>query len=195
MRVLVLADDIDYAAVAGPFKRGPPQAGGPPAADHRAGRPHRWHHAGGADAAGGPYPPPTPQARSRGRMIVADRQADLAADRARALALVPVSRETAARLDRFVEVLLEWQQRMNLIAPSTEPILWTRHIADSLQLLSLAPEAQAMGRSGFRGRISRTRDRLRAGGHARRGGASGGKQNEEGRLLARSGTGDRRARR
>jgi 16S rRNA (guanine527-N7)-methyltransferase len=69
-------------------------------------------------------------------------QADLAADRSRALALVPVSRETTARLDRFVALLLAWQQRMNLIAPSTEPILWTRHIADSLQLLPLAPNAK-----------------------------------------------------
>jgi 16S rRNA (guanine527-N7)-methyltransferase len=64
------------------------------------------------------------------------------ADRARALTLTPVSRETAARLDRFVGVLLEWQQHTNLIAPSTEPKLWTRHIADSLQLLALAPEAR-----------------------------------------------------
>ena len=31
---------------------------------------------------------------------------------------------------------------MNLIASSTLPILWTRHIADSLQLLRLAPEAR-----------------------------------------------------
>lgn len=69
-------------------------------------------------------------------------QPDLAADRARALALTPVSRETAARLDRFVAVLMEWQQRINLIAASTEPTLWTRHIADSLQLLALAPAAR-----------------------------------------------------
>jgi 16S rRNA (guanine527-N7)-methyltransferase len=66
----------------------------------------------------------------------------LAADRARALALVPVSRETAERLDRFVALLLRWQRRMNLIAPSTEPTLWTRHVADSLQLLALAPDAR-----------------------------------------------------
>jgi 16S rRNA (guanine527-N7)-methyltransferase len=46
------------------------------------------------------------------------------------------------RLDTFVAVLLEWQQRMNLIASSTEPKLWTRHVADSLQLLALAPQAQ-----------------------------------------------------
>jgi 16S rRNA (guanine527-N7)-methyltransferase len=65
--------------------------------------------------------------------------ASLAEDRERALTLTPVSRETSVRLDRFVELLLEWQQHTNLIAPSTEPTVWTRHIADSLQLLSLAP--------------------------------------------------------
>ena len=67
---------------------------------------------------------------------------DLAVDRAKALALTPVSRETVARLDRFVAVLMDWQQRTNLIASSTEATLWTRHIADSLQLLALAPSAQ-----------------------------------------------------
>jgi len=67
---------------------------------------------------------------------------DLSADRERALALTPVSRETAARLDSFVALLIEWQKATNLIAPSTEPKLWTRHIADSLQLLPLAPQAR-----------------------------------------------------
>ncbi len=67
---------------------------------------------------------------------------DLWADRARGLELTPVSRETAARLDRFVAILLQWQQRMNLIAASTEPTLWTRHVANSLQLLDLAPDAK-----------------------------------------------------
>jgi 16S rRNA (guanine527-N7)-methyltransferase len=68
--------------------------------------------------------------------------ATLAADRAAALTLTPVSRETLARLDRFVEVLLAWQRTTNLVAPSTVPRLWTRHIADSLQLLDLAPAAR-----------------------------------------------------
>jgi 16S rRNA (guanine527-N7)-methyltransferase len=67
--------------------------------------------------------------------------AALAEDRARALALTPVSRETSDRLDRFVDLILDWQRRVNLIAPSTEAVLWTRHIADSLQLLALAPDA------------------------------------------------------
>jgi len=66
---------------------------------------------------------------------------DLGDDKARALALVPVSRETEARLDSFVDALLRWQSKVNLVAPSTLPELWTRHIADSLQLLSMAPQA------------------------------------------------------
>jgi len=67
---------------------------------------------------------------------------DLAADRAAALALVPVSRETAGRLDTYVALLLQWQAKTNLVAPSTLPTIWTRHIADSLQLLDLAPDAK-----------------------------------------------------
>jgi 16S rRNA (guanine527-N7)-methyltransferase len=69
-------------------------------------------------------------------------QPNLSVDRARALALSPVSRETAERLDRFVALLLDWQSRINLIASSTVPVLWTRHIADSLQLCTLAPDAR-----------------------------------------------------
>lgn len=67
--------------------------------------------------------------------------ADLAADKAAALRLTPVSRETETRLDRYVALLLQWQVTTNLVAPSTLPQLWTRHIADSLQLLDLAPHA------------------------------------------------------
>ncbi len=66
----------------------------------------------------------------------------LAADKAAALALTPVSRETEARLDRYVDLLRQWQAKTNLVAPSTLPNLWTRHIADSLQLLALAPSAK-----------------------------------------------------
>jgi 16S rRNA (guanine527-N7)-methyltransferase len=65
-----------------------------------------------------------------------------AADRAHALTLTPVSRETLERLDRFVGLLLTWQRTTNLIAPSTVLHLWTRHVADSLQLIDMAPDAQ-----------------------------------------------------
>jgi 16S rRNA (guanine527-N7)-methyltransferase len=71
-----------------------------------------------------------------------DVAAALAADREAALTLVPVSRETLARLDGFVASLLTWQQRINLIAPGSVRSIWTRHVADSLQLLSLAPAAK-----------------------------------------------------
>jgi 16S rRNA (guanine527-N7)-methyltransferase len=67
---------------------------------------------------------------------------DLASDRDRALSLTNVSRETLARLDRFVDLVLRWQKTTNLVAASTLPEIWTRHIADSLQLLPLVPDAK-----------------------------------------------------
>ena len=66
-----------------------------------------------------------------------------AADKAAALALTPVSSATEARLDAYVDLLARWQAKTNLVATSTLPQLWTRHIADSLQLLPLAPRAKA----------------------------------------------------
>jgi 16S rRNA (guanine527-N7)-methyltransferase len=67
----------------------------------------------------------------------------LSADRAQAVALNQdsVSRETWSRLDRLVERLLQVQQHTNLVANSTLPHVWTRHVADSLQLLELEPGA------------------------------------------------------
>ena len=92
-----------------------------------------------------------PESAAMPRRGLSDASEALAADRARALSLTPVSRETAARLDRFVSLLLGWQRRINLIAPSTVDKVWTRHVADSLQLLPLAPAARAwidMGSGG-----------------------------------------------
>jgi 16S rRNA (guanine527-N7)-methyltransferase len=77
-----------------------------------------------------------------GRFPPSDVAAALAADREAALALVSVSRETLARLDRFVATLLTWQRRINLIAPASVRAIWTRHVADSLQLLPLARTAK-----------------------------------------------------
>ena len=64
------------------------------------------------------------------------------ADREQALKLIPVSRETDSRLVGFVELLGTWQKKTNLIAPGTLGEIWTRHIADSLQLFPLAPGAR-----------------------------------------------------
>src|SRR6266567_256479 len=74
-----------------------------------------------------------------------------AADKAAALTLTPVSRETEARLDRYVALLLEWQAKTNLVAASTLPHLWTRHISDSLQLLDIAPTARTWADLGSGG--------------------------------------------
>lgn len=63
-------------------------------------------------------------------------------DKAKALAITPISRETEQRLDAYVALVLQWQKTTNLIAPSTIAEIWTRHVADSLQLLDLAPVAK-----------------------------------------------------
>ena len=66
----------------------------------------------------------------------------LAENRRAALRLVPVSRETGDRLAAYVDLLARWRKTTNLIAGSTFPSVWTRHIADSAQLLALAPTAR-----------------------------------------------------
>lgn len=65
---------------------------------------------------------------------------DIARDRAKAEALFPdVSRETWARLDVLVAQLLKWQKTINLVAPKTLDEVWTRHVADGLQIIDIAP--------------------------------------------------------
>lgn len=66
---------------------------------------------------------------------------DSPADRARALALVPVSRETEQLFDQLVALLTRWQRVKNLVGPATLATVWTRHLADSAQLPALAPQA------------------------------------------------------
>jgi 16S rRNA (guanine527-N7)-methyltransferase len=52
-----------------------------------------------------------------------------------------VSRETFLKLEIIVSQLVKWQARINLVSPSTMSAVWQRHIADSLQLVALAPNA------------------------------------------------------
>ena len=63
-------------------------------------------------------------------------------DRAHALRLTPVSRETEERLAVFVAELERWQAAKNLVSSATLGEVWTRHVADSLQIFNLAPEAR-----------------------------------------------------
>lgn len=63
-------------------------------------------------------------------------------DRKQAEALFPdVSRETWERLDILVAQLLKWQKTINLVAPKTLDEVWTRHVADGLQILDVAPSS------------------------------------------------------
>ncbi|WP_245500962.1 16S rRNA (guanine(527)-N(7))-methyltransferase RsmG [Lichenibacterium minor] len=62
-------------------------------------------------------------------------------DRRRALALVPVPRETEERFAVYAELLERWQRIKNLVSPTTLPEVWTRHLADSAQILPLMPDA------------------------------------------------------
>ncbi len=45
--------------------------------------------------------------------------------------------EQNTKLKEYVELLLNWNKRMNLIGKSTEPDIWNRHILDSAQLMNL----------------------------------------------------------
>ena len=50
-----------------------------------------------------------------------------------------VSRESWVRVETFVALLLQWQERINLISPASIASIWERHVIDSLQLLPLVP--------------------------------------------------------
>ena len=52
-----------------------------------------------------------------------------------------VSRETLSQLKAYADVLVDWNARHNLVARSTLPDLWRRHVWDSAQLVPLIPEA------------------------------------------------------
>ena len=52
-----------------------------------------------------------------------------------------VPRETWDRLERYVSLLLSAMDEQNLIAESTRPHVWARHIVDSAQLLLHAKDA------------------------------------------------------
>lgn len=50
-------------------------------------------------------------------------------------------KNTEARLQQYVELLLEWNKSINLISRTTEDDIWNRHILDSAQLIDfLDPE-------------------------------------------------------
>ncbi len=53
--------------------------------------------------------------------------------------ILPVSRETLDRLERWLADLRRWKARINLVGASTLDDPWRRHILDSAQLLRFLP--------------------------------------------------------
>ncbi len=53
--------------------------------------------------------------------------------------LIPVSRETLARLEALLALLGRWQRRINLVGVASMADPWRRHILDSAQLFRYLP--------------------------------------------------------
>ncbi|HKR90435.1 MAG TPA: 16S rRNA (guanine(527)-N(7))-methyltransferase RsmG [Phenylobacterium sp.] len=74
-----------------------------------------------------------------------------------------------ADLDRFRRLLVEWNDKMNLVGPATLEVFWNRHAWDSAQLLKLAPEAMVWADlgagAGLPGLVLATLGKGRAGFH------------------------------
>jgi len=84
-------------------------------------------------------------------------------------ALTRATPDQQARLQRFREMLTDWNERMNLVGPATLPDFWNRHAWDSAQLLELAPEARTWADlgagAGFPGLVLAVLGRGRPGFH------------------------------
>ena len=60
-----------------------------------------------------------------------------------------VSRETIQRITRYLTVLGEWRERINLIGPGEVGRLWRRHVLDSAQLLeNISPAEKSVADLG-----------------------------------------------
>lgn len=56
-----------------------------------------------------------------------------------------VPRETLERLAIFVDLVLRWTDRINLIARADRDLIWDRHVLDAAQLQPLIPSTTTMG--------------------------------------------------
>ena len=78
-----------------------------------------------------------------------------------------VDGELSERLELFEKLLLKWQPKMNLVAPSTLRSIRSRHIEDSLQVSDVLPDARRWidlgAGAGFPGIVTALRLREQAG--------------------------------
>jgi 16S rRNA (guanine527-N7)-methyltransferase len=56
--------------------------------------------------------------------------------------ILPVSRETAERLETYAALLKRWQRAMPLVAQADLPDLYRRHFADCAQVVTIMPKAR-----------------------------------------------------
>jgi 16S rRNA (guanine527-N7)-methyltransferase len=56
--------------------------------------------------------------------------------------IIPVSRETEAKLEAFVGLLRSWHGAVPVVAGAALPELWRRHVADCTQLVRVRPDAR-----------------------------------------------------
>ena len=79
-----------------------------------------------------------------------------------------VDADLAERLQLFEQLLLKWQPKMNLVAPSTVKSIRTRHFEDSLQVFDALPHARRWidigSGAGFPGIVTALRLRGQEGG-------------------------------
>jgi 16S rRNA (guanine527-N7)-methyltransferase len=64
------------------------------------------------------------------------------AERAHAVRLSQVNCEFGRRLEIYVDMLGRWRKATNLVSEASFAQVWSRHIADSAQLLKFAPKAR-----------------------------------------------------
>lgn len=67
---------------------------------------------------------------------------EAARDRSLALELAPALRPFVREFELYEALLRKWQKSINLVAPGTLPNLWTRHFADSAQILDAVPKIE-----------------------------------------------------
>jgi 16S rRNA (guanine527-N7)-methyltransferase len=76
------------------------------------------------------------------RAIAESADADHRFEAADFAAATGVSSGGLERLQTYLELLTDWNARMNLVGPSALSAFWLRHAYDSAQLLSFAPTAR-----------------------------------------------------
>jgi 16S rRNA (guanine527-N7)-methyltransferase len=92
--------------------------------------------------------PPVPRAAARREPIptsAAEAPAKRAEEALDAQGFARLAHATPAQmadLERFRLMLVDWNDRINLVGPATLPDFWNRHAWDSAQLLDLAPQAR-----------------------------------------------------